>query len=217
MKQTKQNAKFELQLSAYGIGGHIEVTVPKGESEENISLLAKCGIECIKAEVEKGEKYLTLCEHIRKAQIGPKAVSSVLRELGFRKQRITEINKVSQLNNEMWSALKARTIGFREALEISRGVALPMLENPETTIEELKATQQEEQDEAASGKAQLKTEEEKKTAKIFAAAVAAKRLLNVAEALNWRSKTYNTGNGWKVVVSKTKAKNSTADSKETAE
>jgi hypothetical protein len=77
--------------------------------------------EIIKSTVELGEKYLTLCLMIRSNNIAPKQVSTWLKDVGFHKVRISEINRIAHGPDDVFEKFKARSIGFRGALQLSRG------------------------------------------------------------------------------------------------
>ena len=87
--------------------------------------------EVIKAHQKLGMGYLELCKLIREKQITPAQVTGMMSALGFAKTRISEVNRVSQCSPELWKAIDARSLGFKNALEIARGsVAVDAMEIP---------------------------------------------------------------------------------------
>jgi len=82
---------------------------------------------CIKADaVITGHRvlsgaYADLCLYIKTNGIAPKAVSEMLGSVGFKKSRISEINSVANADSKVFDKLTAKEIGFREALQLSRG------------------------------------------------------------------------------------------------
>lgn len=102
--------------------------------------IRKLGEEIVKLTVKAGEKYFDLCSYIRKEQVAPKLVSAELKELGFHKVRISEINKVAQCSDELWNQFAARTLGFKGVLSLERGTVQNMVaevqELPKGQVEE---------------------------------------------------------------------------------
>lgn len=80
------------------------------------------GREIIKATGEIAGKYLVLVNYIRSHKVGPKLVTDTLLKLGFKKTRVSEINRVAQASDEVFSKYQARAIGFDKALEMARKV-----------------------------------------------------------------------------------------------
>jgi len=127
MKKTKQSE------SNAALPGVIEVPVPAvpgmtAEQKRDVvhfDKVVELGTEVVHKMVEVGEKYYQLCLYCRTEKLAPKLVSEGLRKVGFRKQRIAEINRVWQCSDELWNQFEARTIGFRETLEIARGAGMP--------------------------------------------------------------------------------------------
>lgn len=102
----------------------INVTKPTETSKVDLvhaSKIREIGAQIISQTVKVGEKYLELCEYIRKNSIGPKIVSEQLSALGFHRVRISEINKVANSADEVWEQYRARAIGFKGVLQLTRG------------------------------------------------------------------------------------------------
>ena len=64
--------------------------------------------------------YYNLIMGIRRRAIGPRVVSQELLALGFHKSRVSEINRISQLPDDKFSAYEAHTVGFQRALLLAR-------------------------------------------------------------------------------------------------
>lgn len=77
--------------------------------------------EVFTGHVELGKKYITLCSWIREHKIGPAQVSAMLAGLGFHKVRISEVNKIATVSDELWSKFSARELGMKKVLQIARG------------------------------------------------------------------------------------------------
>jgi len=100
--------------------------VPAADLERaHFDKVVALGGEVLVQMVKVGEKYYDLCLFCRQEKLAPKLVSTALKQVGFRKQRIAEINKVWQCADELWNQFEARTIGFRDTLEKARGAGLP--------------------------------------------------------------------------------------------
>lgn len=82
--------------------------------------LANIGRQIIEKTGELGSLYLSLCLEIRKQKIAPKLVSFELTRLGFKRSRISEINRVANASDKTFKDFEARLIGFGKAIELSR-------------------------------------------------------------------------------------------------
>jgi len=85
-------------------------------------------------EVKAGEeklkgKWLGLCEALRDPKDGirlnGREMTLLLKGLGERKQRITEIVKVVSVDDALWEKYKQGILGFRAVLQIARNPELP--------------------------------------------------------------------------------------------
>lgn len=93
------------------------VPTPEQEALKKLRTLAQ---DLDKAMDKTVEKYITLCEHIRVSQFMPKTIAAELTPLGFPPSRISEIQRVALVSDEVWSQYKSRAIGFRVALQMAR-------------------------------------------------------------------------------------------------
>lgn len=66
------------------------------------------------------EKYVAICEHIRVSQMMPTTLRTELSALGFASARISEIQRVALVSDEVWAQYKSRAIGFKVTLELAR-------------------------------------------------------------------------------------------------
>jgi len=76
--------------------------------------------EIIKATGEVAGRYKDLCLYIRNNKVAPKLVSFELGRLGFKRSRISEINRVANAPDKLWHEYEAKIIGFDKALELTR-------------------------------------------------------------------------------------------------
>lgn len=82
-------------------------------------------------ETQLGDKYFEICRSLRQKYkvvnntdertLTRKEVSLLLQSLGYRKQRITEINKVVEVSEEIWKTYEQRKLSFRGTLQLARG------------------------------------------------------------------------------------------------
>jgi len=84
------------------------------------AMVDKLGREIIVATGEVAGKYLTLCLYIRQHKLGPKEVSVPLTKLGFKRSRISEINRVAGASDKLFADYQAKLIGFDKILDFSR-------------------------------------------------------------------------------------------------
>jgi len=69
---------------------------------------------------EMGTKYLNLITYIRTNQVAPKLVSFELRQKGFTKQRVNELNRIANASDEVYNQYQSKLLSFRDALELAR-------------------------------------------------------------------------------------------------
>jgi len=106
----------------------LEIQAANIEFQQREQLKAH-GVAIAKATIATGLLWLNLCKYIRTNSIPPKVVSGELVALGFAKTRISEVNRVANASDEVWSEYEARGLGFRHALELVRnGKPTPILE-----------------------------------------------------------------------------------------
>lgn len=192
----------------------LEVLGPvKGLMVEQQRKLVQLGTDVITTTIEVGNKYLALAKYIRTEKLPPKQVREVLSHLGFHKVRISEINAVANVPDDMWKEIEARTLSFRKALDVSRGVVRELLgegEPEDTSGHEAKDKELEDTSGQHPAEAAVTPDEKKK----LGAARAGKYLLNAAEYFNWKEKKFANGSGWVVIVrreTKTPKKGKTND------
>jgi len=119
---------------------NLEIVSATGLSEDQLKLAVALQEQCpaIVAAVrevsqfEAGlrDKYFALCTAIRETQIpvvegatrtlNRREVTLLLRSLGYTKQRVTEINRVVEVSDEVWQKFKQKELGFRAVLSIAR-------------------------------------------------------------------------------------------------
>jgi len=121
MNEQTNIAKTDSGIEYVG-GGNVSVAV-RDPNEVKIEIaFKKMGHDILLGTLVIGEKYLELCKFIRLNQLAPKQVTAWLLDLGFHKSRAAEINRVAQSSDDIFSAYEARTIGWRGALKMSRGL-----------------------------------------------------------------------------------------------
>lgn len=119
----------------------IEVVNENGLSEDQtklaMDLQQRCpGIVAAVKEVSQFEaglrdRYFALCTAIRETQLevtqgatrtlNRREVTLLLRSLGYTKTRVSEINRVVEVSDEVWEQFKKKELGFRAVLSIARG------------------------------------------------------------------------------------------------
>jgi len=87
---------------------------------EKFPEVVRLGKEVVAGEQSYVEKYLGLCVALRDSGLNGKPMSLLLRSVGFRKQRVTEIKKVISVSPELWSKFVNKVIGFKGVLQIAR-------------------------------------------------------------------------------------------------
>jgi hypothetical protein len=90
----------------------------KTEQATQIRLIGK---QIIDGAIIVGHKYLQLCLYIRANRISPKLMAFELARLGFKSQRIAEINRVAQAPETLFTAFEAHYIGFHKCLALVVG------------------------------------------------------------------------------------------------
>jgi len=84
--------------------------------------LIELGKEIVVAAGDLAGKYLSLVLFIRANKVGPKIVAARLGELGFNRQRVSEINRVANTADDLFQQYQAKLIGFKGVLELARNV-----------------------------------------------------------------------------------------------
>jgi hypothetical protein len=91
-----------------------------GKEAAQADAVAKFGLEIITAVGAVAGKYLELCLYIRKHEVSPKLVSFELQRLGFKRSRVSEVNRVAQSSEATFKMYEAKLIGFDKCLNMSR-------------------------------------------------------------------------------------------------
>lgn len=98
----------------------VAVTAQSKLEVAHTQMVEKIGSDIIKKTGELGGLYLQLCLYIRKNKVAPKLVSVTLTKQGFKRSRISEINRVAQASEKLFKDYEAKLIGFDKCLEFSR-------------------------------------------------------------------------------------------------
>lgn len=96
------------------------ITVQTGIEAKHLEKIKEYGLQIVSKTGELAGLYLTLCTYIRQNKVDSKLVSYELSQVGFRKQRITEINRVATSPNDVWQQYEARALGFDKTLALAR-------------------------------------------------------------------------------------------------
>lgn len=97
-----------------------DVEVQKSLEVAHATMVNKLGVDIIRKTGEVAGLYLGLCQYIRQNKVAPKLVSFELTKLGFKRSRVSEINRVSQASDKLFTAYQAKAIGFDKCLEMAR-------------------------------------------------------------------------------------------------
>lgn len=84
------------------------------------TMVEKLGREIITTHGELAGKYLQLCLYIRQQKVAPKLVAFTLQNLGFKRSRISEVNRVANASDKLFKEYEAKLIGFDKCLEMAR-------------------------------------------------------------------------------------------------
>jgi len=84
------------------------------------AMVVKVGKEIIAQTGKLAEKYWELITYIRKNSVAPKLVSFELTKLGFKRSRVSEVNRVANAANDVYKNYEAKMIGLDKALEMAR-------------------------------------------------------------------------------------------------
>jgi len=84
-------------------------------------LLKSAAAETDAALHRMGQKYYAFCSQLRAAKMNRRESTLLMKALGFHKQRITEILRVSEVDDAIWSKYADGAIGFKSALQLGRG------------------------------------------------------------------------------------------------
>jgi len=87
---------------------------------KNATLVQTLGRDIVTATGQLAQKYYALIMAIRQFKIPPKLVSYELQQIGFRRQRITEVNRIANAADKVFKSYEAKLIGFDKALDMAR-------------------------------------------------------------------------------------------------
>jgi len=107
-------------LGSPGIHVPRDVEVQTKLEVAHSEMVKKLGSEIIEAHGAVAGKYLQICLYIREHKVAPKLVSFELTRLGFKRSRISEVNRVSQASDKLFSDFQARLIGFEKCIDLAR-------------------------------------------------------------------------------------------------
>lgn len=99
-------------------GATLQLAVMVGSKHPQI---VQAAVELRAAITAAGEKYYHIVHALRAAKLPKKEASALLYGLGFNKNRVHELNKVSSLPEEVWKKYSEKTVGFKAALAIEAG------------------------------------------------------------------------------------------------
>lgn len=96
------------------------VAIITGAENQQIETVRAFARDIINATGELAGKYLALCLYIRAEKVSPKIVAAELLGAGFKKSRVSEINRVANTSAELFSTYEAKQIGFDKTLALAR-------------------------------------------------------------------------------------------------
>jgi len=208
-------SKKKQEQSVAEVKADVEAAV---SPDSHISIISEFGCEIVRGTLKVGETYFRLCTYIRSAKVEADIVRKALEPLGFVKQRITEINRVSNAPEELWSEYEARALSFRRTLELTRGTVQLLLEKAEhggpdkvilqRTLDEVRAEEIKTEEAGAVAEAEGNagvTEKETSAVKKERMEIAARKLAGLAEKYSVKSRVFKLENGYVVTVSRSKA------------
>lgn len=174
--------------------------------------IIRLGKDLLAAVIGTGEKYLNLCQYIRKNEVAPKLVSADLGGLGFSRQTVSKINRVAGASDELWNEFEARSVGFNKMLQLTRGdkpneatklLAQSMGQEVIEVTAEVKRLQGEEENDEKQGEVIEATEDEKDEKAKLALTRAAAVIARSRVYFDWKNtKVIKFGDGWLLTVSK---------------
>jgi len=116
--EQKQNKMKNENKKSDAASVALEVVTKKEQAQ--ITEIQELGKGIIVAMGELGEKYLRLILFIRANQVSPKLVSRELTNLGFKRSRVSEINRIAQCGDKLFKQYEAKLIGFNKILDLAR-------------------------------------------------------------------------------------------------
>jgi hypothetical protein len=119
-KQAEKPVEKSGAVGASGSEKEQKTDVLTGKEAAQADAVAMLGKAIITATGVVAGKYLDLCLYIRKHSVAPKLVSFELQRLGFKRSRISEVNRVAQASENLFRQYEAKMIGFDKVLNMSR-------------------------------------------------------------------------------------------------
>lgn len=160
--------------------------------------------EIIEGTVKVGEKYLSLCQFIRLNKVEKSNATKWLLDMGFSKPRASEVCRISYAADSVWSDFAAKSIGWRGALQLTRGnieemrkvnpaiVPAELAKEAEAELVQDEESKQDELEKKYAGLSETekakKIEEDKVSSKKIAASKAAIKILKIAKELGYGKK-----------------------------
>lgn len=116
----KQNMKNKGKTSKKDIAPTVAAIHETKQEVQQIETITTIGKEIIVGMGRVAEKYRELVVYIRENKVAPKTVSGALLKLGFKRSRVSEVNRVANASDALFSQYEAKLIGLDKALEIAR-------------------------------------------------------------------------------------------------
>jgi len=101
------------------------------EQQAHIEFLADIGAKIVLGSAAVGEMYFQAAEYMRKHSLAKELVFDTWKELGFVKTRISEIYRIANSPNDIWREYEAKRLGFKQALNLTRGTLRLLLTDKE--------------------------------------------------------------------------------------
>jgi len=114
------NVAANLAGARAGAKSVVPTSVLSGAETAQADAIRGLGVEIIQAVGAVAGKYLQLCLYIRRNAVAQKLVAFELQRLGFKRSRISEVNRVSQASDAVFAQYQAKLIGFDKCLNLSR-------------------------------------------------------------------------------------------------
>jgi len=185
------------------------------DPKSHLSIISEYGVEIVRGMLKVGDTYWKLCGYIRTNKVDADVVRKALEPLGFIKQRITEINRVANAPEELWSEYEARALSFRRTLELSRGTVQLLLDKAESgadanlltrTMVGVEAEEAEAEVSEAESNAGVTKEPESATVRKEKMEAVATRLAALADKYSVKQRVFKIENGYVVTVSRAPGK-----------
>jgi len=181
------------------IGQEMAVVTAEEVRAEHVKTVAGFGAEIVLSHIKTSDIYYKMCLYIRTEKVSEASVRDALEPFDFVKQRITEINRVANASDALWSEFEARRLSFRRTLDLTRGTVTLLLENQRPELTEQFPEGGEEQAPASGADAEPQEKYHRNLDK-EAMESAAMKICKLSEKLNLRAKTWQAENGWAVKV-----------------